>query len=360
MFYYPGALHMHTTYSDGSGTVDELAQAAREAGLRWIIITDHDTLEGQPFEGWRNDVLVLIGHEITPDRNHFLALNLDSVVDRELPTQLFVDTVYDRGGFGIIAHPDEQVKNQFKDIYRWDDWSVDGPTHRAGKPVGIELWNLMSDWAEHLTNRNKEALVFFPRLGLSGPTPNTLAWWDKLNIEGKRTFGVGGVDAHAIKRKVPWGEITVLPYRWIFGTLTNYLLLNEPLAKDVATAKHQIYAALAEGQLYFANRIDGDCSALQFYAERGNEIHTIGACISPVAGPLTFTADVGIDADVQLIHNGRVRARGLRQLRHTIAETGVYRLEAYRKGRPWLFSNPMYVQEPMPNDQATDWDETDL
>ncbi|HMO57767.1 MAG TPA: PHP domain-containing protein, partial [Roseiflexaceae bacterium] len=37
---------MHTRHSDGSGTVDELAQAAYEAGLRWIIITDHDTLAG--------------------------------------------------------------------------------------------------------------------------------------------------------------------------------------------------------------------------------------------------------------------------------------------------------------------------
>lgn len=266
MFYYPGALHMHTVYSDGTGTVDELAQAAREAGLRWIIITDHDTLEGQPFEGWRDDVLVLIEHEITPDRNHFLALNVDTVVDRELPTQLFVDTVYARGGFGIIAHPDEQVKNEFKDIYRWNDWSVDGPTERAGRPVGIELWNLMSDWAEHLTQRNKEALVFFPRLGISGPTANTLAWWDRLNMEGKHTFGVGGVDAHAFKRKAPWGDITVLPYRWIFGTLTNYLLMHEPLAADAETAKHQVYAALAEGRLYFVNRLEGDCPALQFYA----------------------------------------------------------------------------------------------
>ncbi|HJZ47374.1 MAG TPA: PHP domain-containing protein, partial [Roseiflexaceae bacterium] len=126
MHYIPGALHMHTTYSDGSGSVEDLARAARAAGLRWIIITDHDTLAGQQYEGWIDGVLVIIDHEITPDHNHFLALNVDEVIDNTLAPQDFVEAVYARGGFGIIAHPDERVRNDFKDIYRWDDWDVDG------------------------------------------------------------------------------------------------------------------------------------------------------------------------------------------------------------------------------------------
>ena len=36
-----GDLHMHTTESDGRGSIDEMAQAAREAGLEYIAITDH-------------------------------------------------------------------------------------------------------------------------------------------------------------------------------------------------------------------------------------------------------------------------------------------------------------------------------
>jgi len=36
-----GFLHCHTTASDGSNTVEELALACREAGYRWIGITDH-------------------------------------------------------------------------------------------------------------------------------------------------------------------------------------------------------------------------------------------------------------------------------------------------------------------------------
>ena len=343
MHMYPGALHMHTHYSDGSGTVEEVARAARAAGLRWIIITDHDTLAGQPFEGWLHDVLVIIDHEITPKRNHFLALNVDRVVDRRLPPQDFIDAVYAQGGFGIIAHPDERVKNSFKDIYRWDDWAIDGPRERAEQPCGIELWNVMSDWGEHLTPRTKEFLFFFPRQGLTGPTPETLAWWDRLNVAGKRTFGVGGVDAHAFRQRTPLGQVEVFPYQWIFGTLTNYLLLPEPLAVDPKTAIDQVYTALSSGQSYFVNRLDGECAALVFHAVRGETGWQIGASPSLRDGPLTLVADTGITAEVQVIRNGRVYVKGLKAIRHTITQPGVYRLEAYRKGRPWLYTNPIYV-----------------
>lgn len=343
MYYSRGALHMHTIHSDGTGTVEDLASAARAAGLRWIIVTDHDSLEGRAFEGWIDDVLVIVGHEITPDHNHFLALNVGEVIDRELAPQDYIDAVYARGGFGIIAHPDERVENSFKGIYRWDDWQVDGPRERDGRPVGLELWNLMSDWGEQLTPRNKELLFFFPRMGLTGPTPATLDWWDRLNMAGRRTFGVGGVDAHAFKRAAPWGKVEIFAYEWTFRTLTNYLMLPEPLAADAHTATHQVYAALAAGRSYFVNRLDGDCPELTFHAARGAQQWASGESPALHDGPLTLVADVRRNAELQLICDGRVLVKGLRALRHTITQPGVYRLEGYWKGRPWLYANPIYV-----------------
>lgn len=342
-FAYPGALHMHTTYSDGSGSYPELIAAAQQAGLRWIIVTDHDTLEGAPFAGWHDGLLVIVGHEITPDRNHFLAMNVDTVVSNQLPPQDFVDEVYARGGFGVIAHPDERVKNSFKEIYRWDDWTVDGPRDRAGRVVGIELWNLMSDWGEHLNGRNSIPSFLLPRMALSGPTPATLAWWDRLNMAGRRTFGVGGVDAHAFKHRAPWGEVEVFPYRWLFGTLTNYLLLDAPLSADARAATDQVYAALTGGRSYFVNRLDGDAPAITFAARRDDEAHVIGASPSLAGGPLLIEADVGCDAYIRLIANGEVLTSGVRRIRQSVAEPGVYRLEGYWGGKAWLFSNPIFV-----------------
>jgi len=42
----PSDLHIHTTFSDGKDTPEEIAEAAKAAGLRYIAITDHDTVEG--------------------------------------------------------------------------------------------------------------------------------------------------------------------------------------------------------------------------------------------------------------------------------------------------------------------------
>ena len=344
-FVYPGAIHIHTTYSDGTGTFPEVIAAARAAGLRWIIVTDHDTLEGLPYAGWHDGLLVIVGHEITPPRNHLLVLNLNEVISNRLAPQAFIDEVYARGGFAIIAHPDERVRNDFKDCYRWDDWTVDGPSKRAGQPVGLELWNLMSDWGENLTRGNRYAHYFVPSLGLSGPTPATLAWWDRLNMLGRRTFGIGGIDAHAFKHRAPWGEIEVFPYRWLFGTLTNYLLLERPLSDDPALATSQIYAALAAGRSYFVNRLDGAAPSIVFTARRGHEVYTIGDTASITGGPLLIEADVGSNAYLRLIADGEVLTSGVRRLRQSIDAGAVYRLEGYVGGKSWLFTNPLFVED---------------
>jgi hypothetical protein len=56
-------------------------------------------------------------------------------------------------------------------------------------------------------------------------------------------------------------------------------------------------------------------------------------------------ADAGRVAELRLVHNGRVVAVARRALRYNAREPGVYRLEGYRKGRAWLFTNPIYITE---------------
>ena len=42
----PSDLHIHTTFSDGRLSPEEVLDAAKEAGLTYIAITDHDTVDG--------------------------------------------------------------------------------------------------------------------------------------------------------------------------------------------------------------------------------------------------------------------------------------------------------------------------
>ncbi len=347
-----GALHIHSVFShDATGTVPDIAAAAQQAGLRWIIMTDHNTIEGFPLEGWHSEVLVLMGLEITPRHNHLLALNIDHLIRHEQPVQQFVDEVYACGGFGIIAHPDDRALTPLKKAtYTWDDWSLTRPGMPCERPMGLELWNLMSDWGSQLTPRNKYLNFYHLRRGLRGPTPTTLAWWDQLMVAGQRTFGVAGVDAHALKKRTPWGgTVEVLGYRRSFRSLTNYLLLDAPLPQDVAAARRAVYTALLDGRLFFVNRLDGDIAQVPLLAQRGSEVWHIGARVPYDAAARNETlllADVGRRARLRLLHNGRVVAvaRGERTLRHRVAAPGIYRLEAWRNGRPWLFTNAISVE----------------
>ena len=76
-------VHIHSTYSDGTATVAELIEAARESGAGAVLLTDHDTLQARR-DGWqgRHDgVFVLVGTEVSPRQGHYLAFG----VDREIP-----------------------------------------------------------------------------------------------------------------------------------------------------------------------------------------------------------------------------------------------------------------------------------
>ncbi|MDA0738206.1 MAG: PHP domain-containing protein [Nitrospirae bacterium] len=61
-------LHLHTTYSDGSHSPDEVIQFAHEAGVTALAITDHDTVEGLPeamAAGERLGIEIISGTELS-------------------------------------------------------------------------------------------------------------------------------------------------------------------------------------------------------------------------------------------------------------------------------------------------------
>lgn len=342
---YPGALHLHSIHSDGTGTIPQIAAAAQRAGLRWIIITDHNTLAGRPEQGWYGDLLVLVECEVTPPRNHFLAMELDELVDETRPVQEWLDAVYEQGAWGVIAHPDERTDNALKQPYNWTDWSIDGPTKRAGKRVGLELWNWMSDWAEQIRPRRKYVSFFLPRLFVRGPTAATLAWWDRLNVAGKRTFGTGDLDSHATHVRGLGRVWEMFPYLYLFRTITNYLWLREPLARDFDVARRQVLDALGEGQLWFANRHYGQAHAARFWGE----IEGLPLCIGETYDlrahdqqSVVFRAHAA-GAKLRLIRDGASVAAGRDRLVFATNQPGVYRLEARRWTQPWLYTNPIWV-----------------
>ena len=130
-----GVVHVHTTLSDGGGTPEEVAQAAKRAGLRFVFITDHNNLDAKSFEGEHDGVLVLVGTEISTTAGHLVGLGMPDPVFRFSGDALdALDDVRRLGGVAFAAHPLSPRAD-----FRWTGWDLPGPW-------GMELVNGDSQW----------------------------------------------------------------------------------------------------------------------------------------------------------------------------------------------------------------------
>ncbi|MZD05290.1 phosphoesterase [Streptomyces sp. SID5785] len=112
--WYRGDCHIHSWYSDGRRTPAEIGALARAAGLDFINTSDHNTHSAHAH--WADvagdDLLVLLGEEITTRNGHVVALGTDpgTFVDwryraRDNRFGKYADQVRRAGGLVVPAHP---------------------------------------------------------------------------------------------------------------------------------------------------------------------------------------------------------------------------------------------------------------
>jgi hypothetical protein len=350
-------LHMHTRYSDGSGSHQDLAQAALRAGLDAIIVTDHNVwvngMEDYYTEGNRR-TLLLIGEEIhdrtsSVQKNHLLVFNAERELSSLAPDpQRLLDTVMQAGGLAFLAHPFEKAAPAIGESeIPWLDWDVRGYT-------GIELWNGLSE-IKGLIKHKAHALFYainFSRVA-HAPYPETLAKWDELTAQ-RRVVAVGGADAHALKHNLGPLKLTVFPYENHFRAINNHLLIPQALQGDVLEDKRTIFDAFRQGHLFIANDWIAPARGFTFTAQGMEKTLSMGDEIA-VKGGLTLQIRLPQlpapqKAECCLIKNGAVIQvwRKSENCTHIVTEPGVYRVEAYLpylgKRRGWIFSNPIYVR----------------
>lgn len=109
-------LQVHTDASPCSNTPPErVAEAAADAGLDGIAVTDHDTLEGVAAvrDAAPADLDVIAGVEVSTTAGHLLALNVSEAPPRTDPLTA-IDRVHEQGGVAVLSHPFDTLRQHYE------------------------------------------------------------------------------------------------------------------------------------------------------------------------------------------------------------------------------------------------------
>jgi len=156
-------------------------------------------------------------------------------------------------------------------------------------------------------------------------------------------LGVGGVDAHAFIKKFGPLKVKIFPYKVHFRCLRTHVILSEPFATDFDMARTQLYNALRDCRVFFTNMRWGVAENFEFYGENGSEKVVCGGQLSTVENA-RLLAKLPDRAILKLIHNGqKILETSTDTLEYKVSQPGIYRLEAWKGNRGWIFSNHIRV-----------------
>ena len=314
-----GAIHVHSAAGGHSlGTYPEIIQAAKAAGCRYLFITEHpkDPTLFSPIHD--PDLVIIYGYEKKSE-----------------------------DGFRVLSNRKGQVAFL---------------THFNGEELpdgvdGIELFNLHQSLDRNDSWYNRVNLlyqrVFCSKLlffHLWDFDPKRFQLWDQVLQE--RPVVIAGNDAHqnvGILLQTADGKVLfsflIDPYVESFRSVSTHVLL--PLDEKVSA--ETILEGLRRGSVYVAFEKIADSTGFSFHALQEGKIFPMGSRVQRGA-TLIFRSPT--PARFLLIRSGR-RHKEL-EGKHFIVrseEPGVYRLEVYplrapalALGKPWIVSNPIFVE----------------
>jgi hypothetical protein len=204
-----GAMHVHSTYSDGEFTLAELRRVFLDEGCAFVCMTDHaEYFEPDKLRQYQDECqtlsddkfLFVAGLEYSCEqRMHILGYGATQRVDSQDP-ETVIRHIEDLGAISVIAHPKT-------DFFEWiEKFEI--------LPRGIETWNTKYD-------------------GRYAPRPETFALLQRLRERKPEMHAFYGQDLHWKKQ-----------FRGIFVQLDS-ASISAPISAP--TSAEGILTALANG-----------------------------------------------------------------------------------------------------------------
>jgi hypothetical protein len=170
--WYRGDLHSHTVHSDGLNTIPELAACARERGLDFLAITDHNTSSHHEEIALLGDlgILLIPGEEVTTNSGHANVWGLHEWLDFRCQDSEAMRRIMDyaerKGALFSVNHPKKY-----------------GPPWK----YSLDFCRCMEVWQAPWRWYNWESLNL----------------WEERLARGERIVAVGGSDTHSVPPAQP-------------------------------------------------------------------------------------------------------------------------------------------------------------
>ncbi len=136
---FKAALHLHTTYSDGELTLEELKAHFQKQGFQCLIMSDHaETMNPERMEEYAARCRALseerfcivpgleFAYPFESGSLHLLGYGINEYQREEEPVKM-IETIHRLGGVAVLAHPYPPLMSRIAPM--------------KGSLDGIELWN---------------------------------------------------------------------------------------------------------------------------------------------------------------------------------------------------------------------------
>ncbi len=320
---FRGVVHVHTNYShDSNATLPFILEKAEELDFDFVMIADHNTLAAvEAYEKMKAPPrpLFIFGDEISTGGGHMIAWGIKEHPPEDKSPQELIDLVHAQGGFVFLAHP-------FSVKEPWEDLNLEGWDGFELYDFGHELMadsNVIDFAFRSISEDSKTMLESAQKV-----SEKSLAFWNEVT-QKRNVPVIAGADAHLER----YQKYFVMALQ----SVSLYVLAGDLKEKE-------ILEAVRRGRSFLAFDTQGKAFEFFFWAEAGGERFEMGDTLKNLA-PVTFHVRLPASASVRLLRSGEiVKEETTQDLTFESDKPGVYRIEVFLNEKPWIYSNPIYIQ----------------
>ncbi|RKL65004.1 hypothetical protein CR203_23005 [Salipaludibacillus neizhouensis] len=297
-----GDLHMHSNHSDSPYSLSEVITNAKNAGLEYIALTDHNTFsQNEAFEP-QEDLVIIPAVELTTNRGHSNFYGVKRPFnDFRCQTIQDVKRIISEGkaNNALISANHPHCDNC------WWDWGLENFDFEY-----VEIWN--GPWSD----RNLRALN----------------WWHEQLVKGKRIIALGGSDKHGPDEWIKYGEPTTAVEASIHSPQGILKAIEKGRVSILSTPKGAVI------DLHINGRNMGDTVRIP---EDSTNVNLNVSIQNPIYGTLRVYSSEGLCVEQTLELEDNSLSFSLK------SDVQFYRVEVWGEDKRSLLLSPQAISNPI-------------